>query len=1203
MNTYEEKSKTILDQASLLKALFQESGDQERIGKIDLFAEKIVKREYTIGFAGHFSAGKSSMVNALAGEELLPTSPIPTSANIIKVKKSDENYALVHFSDGRTVRFSGEYELATVKALGKDGGTVSQIEIGHMSSNLPADVTFMDTPGVDSTDDAHRVSTESSLHLADIVFYVMDYNHVQSELNFQFTKQLMKYNPNVYLIVNQIDKHREDELSFETFKEVVANSFSAWGVEPKGIFYTSLKEKEFPENDFPTVRSLILNSFRNLDDEIIQGSEGILLKLKDEHLQYLEEVRNERYEQSLSIITEKEWEERSELIEQYQKLSKQVELLSPEAWVKAFEEKRIDVFKKTSFMNYELRELLRLYMEAKQPDFKVGLLFSGKKTEEERNRRLQDLYDLLKKEAHSNMAVHVLDIMKTSLKEIGLLSEEKSLEIGKLDLSIPIIRMEEVIGTPTVTTGETVLNMSERLTEAVKKWMKDQTDQWKSTMAEEIAKSEISDVQLNAKVNILKEKVSIIQAVESVEDSIRVFNKQIQAPSLEFLKVSRSILSDWLLQYGKVLNDFEAFNPNMIKLADEEEAQDDHLKLSTKTPEHSTESTMLEAMKTANVLKEVSGFGEIAQYLENKAERLQHQEFTIALFGAFSAGKSSFSNALLGSSVLPVSPNPTTATITRIKPVKGGNQNETADVTLKTVEQMTEDVSRSFAELNVKVQSLEDAFAKAPAALNAKGLDEKAHIHKAFVSAFQEGYPQFKEQLGTVITTGKKGFESFVAEEKKSCFVDVIDFYYDCELTRTGVTLVDTPGADSINARHTGVAFEYIKNADAILFITYYNHAFARADREFLIQLGRVKDAFELDKMFFVVNAIDLASSAEEAEEVKGYVRSELQRFGIRFPKLYGVSSLRSLHEKMHGRILNEEMEQFQEDFLRFLSEDLRMMAVQSLHEETEKAVERLETLIRSTEENLKRKEDRLEELNQIENTFEQILTNIPTAAMVQNVERELSELLYYVVQRVYYRYPDFFREAYYPGLFSRHKAQQALEIALKEVLQMLSFDFEQEMRVTNLRIGRLNDRMIGERFKEKTIELKELNPSFTFPPYETSEQETLNFQGPFKDVAPYQSVRSTFRNSKAFFEQNEREKLKEALEALTKPDAEAYVDEQKENILEWSQQWLEKETIGLNKYLLKLASAQISTERELLNEGTALDHWKEAFKKLNRRG
>lgn len=51
-----------------------------------------------------------------------------------------------------------------------------------------------------------------------------------------------------------------------------------------------------------------------------------------------------------------------------------------------------------------------------------------------------------------------------------------------------------------------------------------------------------------------------------------------------------------------------------------------------------------------------------------------------------------------------------------------------------------------------------------------------------------------------------------------------------------------------------------------------------------------MKDAFELDKMFFIVNAIDLATTEEEQEDVKGYVRSELQRFGIRFPRLYGVS-------------------------------------------------------------------------------------------------------------------------------------------------------------------------------------------------------------------------------------------------------------------------------------------------------------------------
>lgn len=127
-----------------------------------------------------------------------------------------------------------------------------------------------------------------------------------------------------------------------------------------------------------------------------------------------------------------------------------------------------------------------------------------------------------------------------------------------------------------------------------------------------------------------------------------------------------------------------------------------------------------------------------------------------------------------------------------------------------------------------------------------EGVLEKTHY--AFLQAFKQGCNDYFHQLGAVIETDLNEFAEFVAREERSCFVEWIELYYDCELTRKGITLVDTPGADSINARHTGVAFDYIKNSDAILFVTYYNHAFSRADREFLIQLGRVKESFSLIK-------------------------------------------------------------------------------------------------------------------------------------------------------------------------------------------------------------------------------------------------------------------------------------------------------------------------------------------------------------------
>ena len=94
----------------------------------------------------------------------------------------------------------------------------------------------------------------------------------------------------------------------------------------------------------------------------------------------------------------------------------------------------------------------------------------------------------------------------------------------------------------------------------------------------------------------------------------------------------------------------------------------------------------------------------MAQYLRKKAKRLDEQEFTVALFGAFSAGKSSFSNALIGENILPVSPNPTTATINRICPIGPGKEDGTADVILKTMDRMTDDVQRSFDALGVSVE-------------------------------------------------------------------------------------------------------------------------------------------------------------------------------------------------------------------------------------------------------------------------------------------------------------------------------------------------------------------------------------------------------------------------------------------------------------------------------------------------------------------
>jgi len=1195
---FKERQSQLLQEAATLGKVFSENEDTTRYAKLNLFGEKLMDEEYMIGFAGHFSAGKSSMINALTGVDLLPSSPIPTSANIVKVSKSDEDYAVIHLTDGQAVKYGGHGFSDAVKSFSKDGAAVSLIEIGHKESALPLGITVMDTPGVDSTDDAHRLSTESALHLADLVFYTMDYNHVQSEMNFSFTKELMRYNPNVYLIINQIDKHRDSELPFEQFKSAVESSFKMWGVNPRGIFYTSLLDFEHPHNDFNEVKSIVKGSIENWQENFIQNAHKTIEKLNDEHQLFLSEEIAACKDNYSTMVADEEWEQEADITEELRAAKKQQALLTEDTFSISFDRERNILLENAAITPYETREALKNYLESVSSRFKVGLIFSAKKTAEERERRKELFAGNLKKLVHTQIEVHLKTLMKKSLKEAGILSDERSLEVDAMNLEIPFKDIEKEFEASDVITGDTILNYSNQMKTTIIIAFKRLTDDWKLTMSTLASNTGTENAApLELKVQTLDKKLNAIQEVNELRKRIDKASEIIDKPSLVQLEEVEKIIESWRKKVIIDISEYVVEAPvvnNDTQLDLEVVIQDE----TNKQNASAVEIVREKAIQVASVIKTVPGFSEAADYLQKKAERLNGQEFSVALFGAFSAGKSSFSNALIGENILPVSPNPTTATINRIRPVTPERHHKTADVMLKTVSRMTEDVVRSFEALGVRIATLDEAYEQVEKALGANFEDENLHIHKAFITAFKKGYPNYAELLGTILRVEREEFVKFVAEEDRSCFVESIDFYYDCDLTRKGITLVDTPGADSINARHTDVAFDYIRNADAILFVTYYNHAFAKADREFLIQLGRVKDAFELDKMFFIVNAIDLATNDEESSEVKTFVSNELQKFGIRNPRVHGISSLQALGAKTEGR-QDPHMERFEESFHQFLEHDLHGLAVQSLEEETIKTTERLASLISRTASNMQRKSERLLELKDLENSVQKRYANSFAGVLKTTASNELGELIYYILQRVFLRFSDFYREAYNPASFMNKPNDQALKTALDETVNSIGFDLTQELKVTNLRMLNFLNKSINDRQKLEMYALKEMDETLVLSLFEPQEGDMLSFKMPFNDSTVYSSVNKVFKNERSFFEKGDREVLRDRLHEVLKKDSEAYLAEMKTDLDNWLNNWIDCEAEALREHLLTECLTQIATERTLLEGTEKIEAWREIYEKL----
>ena len=81
--------------------------------------------------------------------------------------------------------------------------------------------------------------------------------------------------------------------------------------------------------------------------------------------------------------------------------------------------------------------------------------------------------------------------------------------------------------------------------------------------------------------------------------------------------------------------------------------------------------------------------------------------------------------------------------------------------------------------------------------------------------------------------------------------------------------------------------------------------------------------------------------------------------------------------------------------------------------------------------------------------------------------------------------------------------------------------------------------------------------------------------------------------------EKNEKEQLKDALEKLTKPDAQLYLQQEKARLIDWSNSYIEVEAEIMRKALEHQAIEQIATERTLLQEESRLAEWKEIYHQL----
>jgi len=196
-------------------------------------------------------------------------------------------------------------------------------------------------------------------------------------------------------------------------------------------------------------------------------------------------------------------------------------------------------------------------------------------------------------------------------------------------------------------------------------------------------------------------------------------------------------------------------------------------------------------------------------------ERLEGNRFNLVVLGQFKRGKSTFLNALLGDPLLPTAVVPLTAIVTLMR----------------------------------------------------YGERERIEVH------FRDGRVRevTRSELADYIT------ESGNPENRKG--VDRVEVFLPAELLRDGLQLVDTPGVGSVFAHNTDVAYEFLPNADAAVFLVTGDPPISQSEREFLRHARKY-----VGKLFFVQNKVDHLSPSEQRESLaftKRVIEQELGREGL----------------------------------------------------------------------------------------------------------------------------------------------------------------------------------------------------------------------------------------------------------------------------------------------------------------------------------
>lgn len=240
-----------------LSSISQQYGKRAVIENINNAIDKI-DNSTSFLFCGEFKRGKSSLINAIIGDEICPTDIGIATAVVTRIMYGQTKKVVRYYGN----LLEGENSLKkeeiawddiqkyTVGDVIEIGSTV-QMDLYYPSEFLKEGLVVIDTPGIGGLDPRHANLTAMALPYADIAVFITDASEpvTESELKF-YEKKVASRVKSTIVLINKSDILSQDVL--QTHIETTRNTFLSVGNPTivavsamNWLLYNQLEDEEF----------------------------------------------------------------------------------------------------------------------------------------------------------------------------------------------------------------------------------------------------------------------------------------------------------------------------------------------------------------------------------------------------------------------------------------------------------------------------------------------------------------------------------------------------------------------------------------------------------------------------------------------------------------------------------------------------------------------------------------------------------------------------------------------------------------------------------------------------------------------------------------------------------------------------------------------------------------------------------------------